>query len=220
MIASSEPSRLPFRFQMHGHAPPWPQDPHPSRLDLTQYGIDYGLAEILADVSIVYTKVRDVSTISDPDTGFALVMELCRILQALVTFESRNPSDYALTEAARQASALYLFNAAQDYYPVPTLFAAALAHGLKTSITQALDYLQPEEDHSLLAWTTFIGCVTSSRLPEHRWFVDHLAFLLDNMNIRSVEQLEGLADVVGFSKLSDSATAEVWQEVEGQLTEI
>ena len=220
MIASSEPSRLPFRFQTNGHAPPWSRRSHATQPDLTRYGIDYALAELLADVGILYTELRNVSTISDPSIGFAMVLELCRILQALITFESRNPSNYAMTEAARQASALYLFSAAQDYYPVPTLFAAALAHGLKTSITQALDYLQPDDDRSLLAWTAFIGCVASDHLPEHQWFVDHLAFLLDDMDIRSAEQLGGLADAVGFSKLSDFAAAEVWKEAEVHLSDV
>jgi len=220
MIASSEPSRLPFRFETNGHSPPWARSPHSPQLELTRFGIDYALADILADVSMLYTELRGISTISDTSTGFALVLELCRIMQALITFESRNPSNFALTEGVRQASALYLFSAVGDYYPVPTLFAAALAHGLKTSVAQALDYLQPEDDRSLLAWTIFVGCVASTHFPEHRWFVNHLAFLLGDMNIRSAQQLEGLADVIGFTTLNDFAAAEVWKEVEVHLSEI
>lgn len=219
MVASSEPSLLPFRFQLANRTPPWTRNPNPPQLQLANFGIDPALAQLMADVSDLYLKLRGLPSSINADEAFAVVIELCSTLQSLVIFESRNPSNFALTESCRQASVLYMFDAAQGFYPTPSLFANALVHGLKTSIAHSLEYFQPEQDCSLLAWTAYVGCVASAHQPEHRWFIVHLAFLLDNMAITSIEQLQQrLAYVVAHATFTDFAAFEIWKEVEGHMS--
>lgn len=221
MVASSEPSRLPFRFQLSNRDPPWPRTEDPSQLELTRFGINVSLAELMTDVSDLYVQLKDISKTSDYQTAFAIVVELCCILQSLVTFSSRNPSNYALTEACRQACALFIFDSAQQFYPAPTLLANTLVHGLKTSVVHAMDYYQTDHDNTLFAWTVYIGAVASMHLTEHGWFIDHLAFPLDSMEIRSAAELEErLGYIVAFGTFTDGYATQIWNEVEGRLSKV
>lgn len=223
MVASSEPSRLPVQFAIGGKDPENLPIISPSPPDLTMLNVDANLGPLMNASDAVYNQIDKLAFEGDPGRGFQSVAQLCHLVQRLLTLEygveMKQASIYLLNEACRQATALYLMLSPERYYPSTQLTVNALLHQLKRSLVYALADGEMQEDHPLLLWTFCIGAVAAQRLPEYRWFVDNLAFLLSRTGITTDGELKArIGHIMSFESFGEFATREVWSQVEIRLS--
>ncbi|KAI9658306.1 MAG: hypothetical protein M1821_002439 [Bathelium mastoideum] len=199
----------------HWYSQRLPQVEQRDYLDLEACGVALEFAAVMKDVRLLAQCYQTADDTDSAEHYLSVLSFLCASMQRIVSLPSpqlEEPDCYHFTEACRSAMIVHVFSQWCGHQPDPSIIVSAAQHNLKTHLKQVLF---PGVTNPLLLWLLSAGAVAALGAPERAWFVGHLAAMVDELEIRSWEQMRGrLKRVIWHEHQDEGSHNLVWQEVE------
>jgi hypothetical protein len=187
-------------------------------LDFEVCGIRKTISDILFEIRYLSrffpTQSDDMASpiLKDLDIHSTVCSILQRLLQTEPDTDLRSRAA-GITECCRFAAAIFLFFAFKDHYPDPTRLINSLVHKLQNALGSNVPCTL--NGNKLLVWLFSVGGVAALNLPAERdWFVNHLAELAAQLELKSWGEVKScLKVVVWIDTMDDCLFHQLWKGV-------
>ncbi|ORY02260.1 hypothetical protein BCR34DRAFT_84241 [Clohesyomyces aquaticus] len=190
-------------------------------ISFTALGVPPDYATILHDNRILAATYQQASDCASVSHYLSVLVYLCASLQRVMSLpplpvpdinrgqissslSPPNPQAYNLTESIRAALILHVFaqwTSLPPPSPTPSLLVANVRQNLKSALKPLM---VPGRANELILWFLCVGASGSERgSPERRWFVGHLAAVMEELGVRGFEGLRGILRKVGWHEWQD-----------------
>ncbi|KUJ17977.1 uncharacterized protein LY89DRAFT_717616 [Mollisia scopiformis] len=196
----------------------------PPPLDLTESGVNPGIAVIVNSIQHVSQLVPTASAYPTASTSMVILTRMCTLLSHLLSLPRARlypeiDTNATLAEAAlisesvRFATLLHVFTPWRGLPPDGTLAINHILHQLMASLKQLLANAT-SRNNTVLLWMLTVGGVSAGQTPERAWFVSHLVELTEELNISNWEGMKShVRRVIWHERLCENSHQKLWEEV-------
>jgi hypothetical protein len=200
-----------------------PGSSDPPSMKYAALGLIQPVASVLISVQHVSQLVPTHEAYSSASRSLVILTRLCTLLSHLLSLLpvqrllSGECAEVKLTismsECTRLAIFLHVFTPWRGLPPDGTLAINHLLHKLIDSVKELLACPKMKMN-VLVLWIFAVGAISSSGMPERRWFVSHLREITDEMAIETWKDMKAsVSQGIWHERLCERPYRVLWEEI-------
>ena len=183
-------------------------------IDLQAHGVAPEYADLMLNIRMLARNFQTANDCSSAQEYQGVLTFLCSTLQRLLQLPAPEPdSDYkgVITAACRHALIIHVFAQWCGHQPDPSLIVSTAQSNLLCSLRRLSEH---RVSNRLLLWLLAVGGTCPYGPAQHKWFISQLADTIDDLGIRSWEEMkESLKQVIWHEYQDEKQHNELWNQV-------